>query len=93
MEYDMPTKRSGRSMNRGSGNQKQLPLEQMLFKIINEEGMWQELICNKFLKTKNLAKVQAKPTDSPFWKGLMSQKETFFKFGSFLVGNGEGTRF
>jgi hypothetical protein len=55
--------------------------------------MWQELICNKYLKTKNLAEVQAKPTDSPFWKGLMSQKETFFKFGSFHVGNGERTRF
>jgi hypothetical protein len=68
-------------------------LSKWLFKIINEEGMWQELICNKYLKNKNLAEVQAKPTDSPFWKGLMNQKDTFFKYGSFRVGDGEGTRF
>jgi hypothetical protein len=30
-------------------------LSKWLFKIINEEGMWQELICNKYLKNKNLA--------------------------------------
>jgi hypothetical protein len=41
-------------------------LSKWLFKIINEEGMWQELICNKYLKNKTLAEVQAKPTDSPF---------------------------
>jgi hypothetical protein len=40
-----------------------------------------------------IAEVQAKPTDSPFWKGLMQQKDTFFKYGSFIVGDGEGTRF
>jgi hypothetical protein len=68
-------------------------LSKWLFKIINEEWMWQELICNKYLKNKNLAEVQAKPTDSPFWKGLMNQKDIFFKYGSFRVGDGEGTRF
>jgi hypothetical protein len=52
-------------------------LSKWLFKIINEEGMWQKLICNKYLKNKNLAEVLAKPMDSPFWKGLMNQKETF----------------
>jgi hypothetical protein len=42
-------------------------LSKWLFKIINEEGMWQELLCNKYLKTKKIAEVQAKSTDSPFW--------------------------
>jgi hypothetical protein len=49
-------------------------LSKWMFKIINEEGMWQELLCNKYLKTKTIVEVQAKPTDSPFWKGLMHQK-------------------
>jgi hypothetical protein len=44
-------------------------LSKWLFKIINEEGMWQELLCNKYLKRKKLAKVHAKPTDSLFGKG------------------------
>jgi hypothetical protein len=68
-------------------------LSKWLFKIINEEGIWQELLCNKYLKRKNLAKVHAKPTDSPFWKGLMHQKDFFFRFGSFRVGDEEGMRF
>jgi hypothetical protein len=68
-------------------------LSKWLFKIINEEGMWQDLLYNKYLKTKTIAEVRAKPTDSPFWKGLMHQKETFLKYGSFVVGDGEGTRF
>jgi hypothetical protein len=58
-------------------------LSKWLFKIINEEGMWQELICNKYLKSKNLAEVHAKPTDSPFWKGLMNEKEIFFQIWFF----------
>jgi hypothetical protein len=68
-------------------------LRKWLFKIINEEVMWQELLCNKYLKTKTIAEVQAKPTDSPFWIGLMHHKETFLKYGSLVVGDGEGTRF
>ena len=44
-------------------------LSKWLFKILNEEGVWQELIQNKYLKNKTLAQVEAKPTDSPFWKG------------------------
>jgi hypothetical protein len=66
-------------------------LSKWLFKIINDEGMWQELLCNKYLKT--IVEVQAKPTDSLFWKRLMHHKETFLKYGSFIVGDGEGTRF
>jgi hypothetical protein len=37
--------------------------------------------------------VIAKPTDSPFWKGLMGVKDKFFPRGSFKVGNGQSTRF
>jgi hypothetical protein len=43
--------------------------------------MWQQLLCNKYLKNKTLAQVEVKPTDSPFWKGLMHVKEDFFKRG------------
>jgi hypothetical protein len=37
--------------------------------------------------------VTAKPTDSPFWKGLMGVKDEFFSRGSFWVGNGQQVRF
>jgi hypothetical protein len=68
-------------------------LSKWLFKLLNEEGMWEELLVNKYLRNKTLSQVKVKPTDSPFWKGLMGLKEIFFKNGSFTVGNGQKTRF
>jgi hypothetical protein len=68
-------------------------LSKWLFKLLNEEGMWQELLHNKYLSQKTLAEVQAKPTDSPFWKGLMRIKNDFFTKGYFKIGNGTSTRF
>jgi hypothetical protein len=68
-------------------------LSKWLFKLLNEEGVWQELLQNKYLHSKTLAQVEAQPTDSPFWKGLMRVKEEFFNRGVFKVGNGRNTRF
>ena len=51
-----------------------------MFKILNEEGVWQKLLCNKYLNGKTLAQVQPRPND-------------FFARGSFMVGNGRHTRF
>jgi hypothetical protein len=65
-------------------------LAKWLFKILNEQGVWQELIRNKYLHSQTLSQVSAKPGDSPFWKGL---KQIFFDRGSFKVGNGEDTSF
>uniref|UniRef100_A0A453KGF6 Reverse transcriptase zinc-binding domain-containing protein n=1 Tax=Aegilops tauschii subsp. strangulata TaxID=200361 RepID=A0A453KGF6_AEGTS len=45
------------------------------------------------LNNKTLAQVNARPTDSPFWKGLMKTKVTFFHHVKFLIGNGTSTRF
>jgi hypothetical protein len=53
-------------------------LSKWLFKLLNEEGIWQELLTNKYLYSKSLAEVNMKPTDSPFWKCLMKVKEDFF---------------
>uniref|UniRef100_A0A453CKC8 Reverse transcriptase zinc-binding domain-containing protein n=1 Tax=Aegilops tauschii subsp. strangulata TaxID=200361 RepID=A0A453CKC8_AEGTS len=57
------------------------------------EGMWVQILWNKYLHSKTLAQVTARPTDSPFWKGLMRTKATFFQRVKFLVGNGHTTRF
>jgi hypothetical protein len=45
-------------------------LSKWLFKFLNEEGVWQELIHNKYLHSKKLSQVTAKPLDSLFWKGM-----------------------
>jgi hypothetical protein len=46
-------------------------LSRWLFKLLIEEGTWQQLLHNKYLKNKTLAEVDEKPTDFPFWEGLM----------------------
>jgi hypothetical protein len=63
-------------------------LSKWLFKLFNSDGVWQELLHNKYMSQKTLAQVSSKPTDSPFWKGLMKVKNLFFNFGRFTIGNG-----
>lgn len=55
--------------------------------------MWVQILRNKYLHSKSLAQVTVRPTDSPFWKGLIRMKVTFFQRVDFVVGNGTTTRF
>jgi hypothetical protein len=68
-------------------------LRKWLFKLLTGEGMWQELLRNKYFKNKTLSQVEAKPTNSPFWKGLIRVKDDFFERDFFKVGNGLTMRF
>jgi hypothetical protein len=68
-------------------------LSKWLFKLLSEDGMWQQILHNKYLNNKTLSQVEAKPTDSPFWKGLMRVKNDFFQRGFFEVGDGLTVRF
>ena len=61
--------------------------------LVEDEGMWIQILRNKYLHTKTLAQVTPKPTDSPFWKGLMKVKVAFFNRTKFVLGGGESTRF
>jgi hypothetical protein len=68
-------------------------LTKWLFKLLTEKGMWQQLLHNKYLKNQTLAQVEVKPTDSPFWKGLLRVKNDFFNRGFFKIGDGSTVRF
>jgi hypothetical protein len=68
-------------------------LSKWLFKLLNEDSVWQELLKNKYIHSKSLSQVVTKTTDSPFWKGLMCVKEEYFSRGNLVVGNGISTRF
>jgi len=68
-------------------------LSKWLYKLLNEEGLWQQLLRNKYLKDKPLGSCTKKPTDSHFWKGLMKVKDTFMSFGTFKVLDGSQIRF
>uniref|UniRef100_A0A8I7B4Q7 Reverse transcriptase zinc-binding domain-containing protein n=1 Tax=Hordeum vulgare subsp. vulgare TaxID=112509 RepID=A0A8I7B4Q7_HORVV len=69
-------------------------LSKWLFRLSTEtEGMWFQILKNKYLHSKTLAQVKVRPEDSPFWKGLMKVKVTFFQRVRFVVGDGASTRF
>jgi len=68
-------------------------LSKWLFKLLNEDGIWQELIRNKYIKNKTLSQVTKKPRDSHFWMGLMGVKEQFLRLGRFKVSDGSQIRF
>jgi hypothetical protein len=55
-----------------------------MFKLLNEEGLWQTLLRQKYLRNQNLAQVQRQPTNYTFGgRGPMKVKEDFFSFGTF----------
>jgi hypothetical protein len=60
---------------------------------LNEDGMWQELLRNKYIKDKTLGSCVKKPTDSHFWKSLMNIKDSFIDLGPFKIKNVSQTRF
>jgi hypothetical protein len=68
-------------------------LSKWLFKLCNEEGIWQELLRNKYLKDKTLRQVNKKPGDSYFWTSLMGVKDKFLSLGRFSLKDGSQIRF
>jgi hypothetical protein len=73
--------------------QNQCLLSKWLFKLINEEGLWQTILRNKYLTRQTIGKVDRKPRDSHFWTVLMKAKEAFLVYGSFRLNNGKQIRF
>jgi hypothetical protein len=68
-------------------------LSKWLFKLINEDGLWQMILRNKYLSNYTIGRVQIKPGDSHFWTGLMKVKNNFLRFGSFQLNNESQIRF
>jgi hypothetical protein len=65
----------------------------MAFKLINEEGLWQTILQNKYLSNQTIGKVDRKLGDSHFWSNLMKVKSKFLHYGSFQLNNGAQIRF
>ncbi|WVZ51649.1 hypothetical protein U9M48_002771 [Paspalum notatum var. saurae] len=68
-------------------------LSKRLFKLLNEDGMWQQLLRKKYIKDKTIGEVQWKPGDSHFWSGLMKVKDCFLSIATFNVHSGTQCRF
>ncbi|WVZ57553.1 LOW QUALITY PROTEIN: hypothetical protein U9M48_007925 [Paspalum notatum var. saurae] len=63
-------------------------LSKWLFKLCNEDGIWQDLLRNKYLKGNSLSQTDKKPRDSHFWKNLMGVKNHFLSLDRFKLVSG-----
>ena len=63
-------------------------LSKWLFRLLNEDGVWQNLLRRKYLRNKTLTQVEQMPGDSYFWAGLMKVKQKFLRCGRFDLGDG-----
>jgi len=68
-------------------------LSKWLFRLVNEDGMWQSILKRKYLQNKTLTQVEKKKGDSHFWSGLMEVKDLFLRMGRFKIRDGTQTRF
>jgi hypothetical protein len=68
-------------------------LSKWLFKLLNEDGLWQEVLKRKYVKDKCLSQIERHHGDSHFWSGLMEVKDLVLQHGWFKVNNGHQTRF
>jgi hypothetical protein len=68
-------------------------LSKWLYKLINEDGVWQELLRKKYLKNKTLGETYWKPGDSHFLSGLMKVKDQFLELSIFNIHSGAQVRF
>jgi hypothetical protein len=68
-------------------------LSKWLFRLINTEGAWQQLIRNKYLGSKTISQVTKNLGDSQFWSGLMNVKNDFLSMWSFIIQDGKEIRF
>jgi hypothetical protein len=60
--------------------------------LINEKGVWQDILKKKYLRDKAIGEFYWKPGDSHFWSGLMNVKERFLEHSSFDVHDGSQVR-
>ena len=93
MEHFVSTKRSRWLGHKKLRHSKPVFTKQVLFKLINEDGLWQNLLKRKYIKDKPIAQVQKRPGDSQFLSGLMKVKDKFLNLGSFQLNNGENFMF
>ncbi|WVZ88012.1 hypothetical protein U9M48_034574, partial [Paspalum notatum var. saurae] len=68
-------------------------LSKWLFRLINEDGVWQNILKKKYLRGKAIGAVKWKLGDSHFWSGLMKVKERFLELSTFNLHEGSQIRF
>jgi hypothetical protein len=68
-------------------------LSKWLFRLFNEDGLWQDMVRKKYLTRNAISQVQFKKGDSQFWTRLLGVRDQFLLFGRFDLQDGEQVRF
>jgi hypothetical protein len=68
-------------------------LSKWIVKLLNEDGLWQQVLKKKYMKGKALSQAAKKKEDSHFWAGLMEVKDLVLQRGRFRVRDGSRIRF
>jgi hypothetical protein len=63
-------------------------LSKWLLKFINEDGVWQNLLRRKYLRSKTITQVEHNPNGSQFWSRLLKVKNDFLRLGKFKLRDG-----
>jgi hypothetical protein len=58
-----------------------------------EEGIWQEIVRQKYLKNKWVTQLTQKPSNSPVWNDLVKIKHIYIKGRVMRLGNGKSIDF
>jgi hypothetical protein len=64
-----------------------------LFKLLNEEGFWQDVLKMKYVKDKCSSQVVKRPGDCHFWACVMDVKDLLLQNWRFKVNSDNQTRF
>jgi hypothetical protein len=62
-----------------------MPSCKWFYKLIIEEGIWQTILRNKYLKDRMITQVEYMFGDSHFWSELMKVKSEFLRLGEFEI--------
>jgi hypothetical protein len=73
--------------------QNQCLLSKWWYKLMNEHGIRQDLLRQKYMQDKAIGQIRRKLEDSQFWSDIMSVKELFLRFGTFQLNTRANIRF
>ncbi|WVZ90234.1 hypothetical protein U9M48_036551 [Paspalum notatum var. saurae] len=77
----------------GDENKKKYRLAKWTILLIAFDGLWQQILRNKYVGSKPLVQVEWKVGDSHFWSCLMKVKLDFLRFGTFIVKDRSQVKF
>jgi hypothetical protein len=68
-------------------------LAKWIWRLENSSGLWQSIVKSKYVKNKPIISVKKRPSDSHFWKGLLSVRDKYYNYCKKNIGDGKSSSF